>query len=279
MYQTSNQSLDKLRLLMAGACVRPLVHDANNLLGAAMAYTELAQMEPGMQAKTARQLGEVVGAITRCSKLLNIYAQLVRPLSYPAPYNLVDAVQHAVDLREYVFRVSGVQVDTVYPETFPNVQGFSAATQYATLALLLDFERGLPGGSGARKLGVNIDRLRPRPAYRQHQRRRPQRTAPGTGHRLRARRNRNAERRTRGPARPKRHHPPPLHRHRRRTEGEPAPGLTARFSSLPGACLGTPTLFLSFPGSCLGTQLVAKLQLRVPGTHRKPRQPDKTGPR
>jgi hypothetical protein len=157
MYQTSNQSLDKLRLLMAGACVRPLVHDANNLLGAAMAYTELAQMEPGMQAKTARQLGEVVGAITRCSKLLNFYAQLVRPLSYPAPYNLVDAVQHAVDLREYVFRVSGVQVDTVYPETFPNVQGFSAATQYATLALLLDFERGLPGGSGARKLGVNID--------------------------------------------------------------------------------------------------------------------------
>lgn len=154
---TSDNSLDKLRLLMAGACVRPLVHDANNLLGAAMAYTELAQMEPGLQGKTARQLGEVVGAITKCSKLMNLYAQLVRPMRYPCPYHLVEAVQHAVELRVYVFRVNGVTVDTSFPPNLPQVMGFAAATQYATLAILLDIERGLPGGNGAKTLRVGID--------------------------------------------------------------------------------------------------------------------------
>lgn len=157
MDKDTTASLDKRRLLMAGACVRPLVHDANNLLGAAMAYTELAQMEPGIQGKTARQLGEVVGAITKCSKLMNLYAQLVRPINFPGPYNVVDSVRHAVELRVYVFRVNGVTVEMNLPEALPTVMGYGAATQYAVLALLLEIERSLPGGSGERSLRVSLE--------------------------------------------------------------------------------------------------------------------------
>jgi len=155
-----NQSeFERLRLLMAGACVRPMVHDANNYLGAALAYTELAQMEPGATAKSVRQLGEVVGAITRCSRLMNLFALLVRPMRNPQEYSLTELVQETLELRLYVFRVEGVQVSIDLDPTLEPVYGFPAATQYALLTILLEIEQRLIGLTGERNLTITVGPL------------------------------------------------------------------------------------------------------------------------
>ena len=152
----NSPDFERLRLLMAGACARPLVHDANNYLGAAMAYAELAQMEPGVSAKTTRQLGEVVGAVTRCSRLMNLYAQLVRPIRHTQEFSVTELVREAVDLRLYVFRVRGVQVDVDLAEDLPQVFGYAAAFQYALLAVLLDIEQGMLSDGQERRVRVAV---------------------------------------------------------------------------------------------------------------------------
>lgn len=159
MAELDQSEFERLRLLMAGACVRPMVHDANNYLGAALAYTELAQMEPGISAKTVRQLGEVVGAITRCSRLMNLFAQLVRPMRNPQEYSLTELVQETLDLRLYVFRVEGVHVEVELDSKLEPVYGFPAATQYALLTMLLEIEQRLVGLTGERNLTITVGPL------------------------------------------------------------------------------------------------------------------------
>lgn len=156
MADMSQSEFERLRLMMAGACVRPMVHDANNYLGAALAYTELAQMEPGMSAKAVRQLGEVVGAITRCSRLMNLFAQLVRPMRNPQEYSLVELVEETLELRLYAFRVDGVQVKTEFSPDLQPVFGFPAATQYALLTILLDIEHRLVDVRGERSMQIRV---------------------------------------------------------------------------------------------------------------------------
>lgn len=155
MPDPNHSEFERLRLMMAGACVRPMVHDANNYLGAALAYTELAQMEPGISGKAVRQLGEVVGAITRCSRLMNLFAQLVRPIRHPQEYTLMDLVQETLDLRLYAFRVEGVQVTSEFSEDLQPVYGYPAATQYALLTILLDIETHLKDLSGDRSIVIH----------------------------------------------------------------------------------------------------------------------------
>ncbi|MFM1921839.1 MAG: hypothetical protein RLZZ303_3473 [Candidatus Hydrogenedentota bacterium] len=151
----STAEFERLRRLMTGSCVRPLVHEVNNLLGAAMAYTELAQMEAEGAPKTKRQLGEAMGALQRCSQLVNVFAQVVRPIRQSA-FNLQDIARAALDLRMYALRAQSVAVDFQTPEEPVQSQGVAAMTQYALLCLMMECERRLSSVPSGRSLQVSV---------------------------------------------------------------------------------------------------------------------------
>lgn len=151
----STAEFERLRRLMTGSCVRPLVHEVNNLLGAAMAYTELAQMEAEGDPKTKRQLGEAMGALQRCSQLVNVFAQVVRPVRQSA-FILQDIARAALDLRMYALRAQSVAIDFHAPEEPVQSQGVAAMTQYALLCLMMECERRLSNVPAGRSLQVSV---------------------------------------------------------------------------------------------------------------------------
>lgn len=151
----SAAEFERLRRLMTGSCVRPLVHEVNNLLGAAMAYTELAQMDVEGSPKTKRQLGEAMGALQRCSQLVNVFAQVVRPIRQ-STFNLQDIARAAIDLRMYALRAQSVAVDFYAPEEPVQGQGVAAMTQYALLCLMMECERRLSSVTSGRSLQVSV---------------------------------------------------------------------------------------------------------------------------
>ncbi len=146
---------ERLRRLMSGSCVRPLVHEVNNLLGAAMGYTELVQMETSLDSKSKRQLGETVAALQRCSQLINSFAQVVRPIR-ESFYSPDEIVRSALDMRAYTLRAQSVTLEYVCEDDALMASGIAALTQFAVVCTLMEAERRLSALETERRLRVSI---------------------------------------------------------------------------------------------------------------------------
>ncbi len=146
---------ERLRRLMSGSCVRPLVHEVNNLLGAAMAYTELVQMEATLNEKSKRQLGETVAALQRCSQLINSYAQVVRPIR-ESFYSPDEIVRSALDMRAYTLRAQSVTVEYQCKDDTLMASGIAALTQFALVCALMEAERRLSPLNDERRLRISV---------------------------------------------------------------------------------------------------------------------------
>src|SRR5690606_21030252 len=92
----------------------------NNYLGAIMAYAELAGMDKGISADTARMLGEVVNAVKKSSGLVASLTDVARKekpdVRIMDPAQLVERV---LDLRRYDLRVANVTLTTTYDPNLP----------------------------------------------------------------------------------------------------------------------------------------------------------------
>jgi two-component system NtrC family sensor kinase len=103
------------RYAQVGKCVNGVTHDINNLLGAAMAYAELASFDERISPDTARMLSQIVDGITKCSQLISSLTSIARrdrlDINLVAPDRLMDDV---ITLRDYELKMKQIAVEKVY---------------------------------------------------------------------------------------------------------------------------------------------------------------------
>lgn len=103
------------RYAQVGKCVNGVTHDINNLLGAAMAYAELASFDERISPDTSRMLGQIVEGITKCSQLISSLTSIARrdrlDINLVSPDRLMDDV---LTLRDYELKMKQIAVEKVY---------------------------------------------------------------------------------------------------------------------------------------------------------------------
>lgn len=103
------------RYAQVGKCVNGVTHDINNLLGAAMAYAELASFDERISPDTNRMLGQIVEGITKCSQLISSLTSIARrdrlDINLVSPDRLMDDV---LTLRDYELKMKQIAVEKVY---------------------------------------------------------------------------------------------------------------------------------------------------------------------
>ncbi len=144
------------RHAQVGRSVSSVTHDLNNYLGAIMAYAELAGMDKGISADTARMLGEVVNAVKKSSGLVASLTDVARKekpdVRIMDPAQLVERV---LDLRRYDLRVANVTLTNNYDPNLPLLSVNLPRLQLALMYLVSNAIEALDG-TERKKLSVDV---------------------------------------------------------------------------------------------------------------------------
>ena len=144
------------RHAQVGRSVSSVTHDLNNYLGAIMAYAELAGMDKGISADTARMLGEVVNAVKKSSGLVASLTDVARKekpdVRIMDPAQLVERV---IDLRRYDLRVANVTLTTNYDPSLPLLSINLPRLQLAMMYIVSNAIEALDG-TERKKLSVTV---------------------------------------------------------------------------------------------------------------------------
>ena len=83
-----------------GQYINSVAHDLNNLIGAAMAYAELVEMD-STDPEVKRMVGEIISASEKSAELLNAITAIARPLRIDKEANC--GVQEAFDAMDLLY--------------------------------------------------------------------------------------------------------------------------------------------------------------------------------
>ncbi len=127
-----------------GCCVNSVTHDINNYLGAMLAYAELLGLDTTLNDSSRRMVGEVMGAVKKCSELLGIFTMLARQekpnISIADPAQIVKQV---VVLRDYGLRVAQVSLECEYQESLSSIAVDTPKLMQAFVCLFMNAEEAL----------------------------------------------------------------------------------------------------------------------------------------
>ncbi len=143
------------RYAQVGRCVNGVAHDVNNHLGAAMAYAELALMEPDLGQETQEHMEKIIAAIDKCGRLVTTLTDVARPLK--TNENMVDMNRLVCDvllLREYAFRAAKIQVSTDLAPNLPSLLADGPKVQLALLYILTNMEEYFAQTEGAGAIAI-----------------------------------------------------------------------------------------------------------------------------
>ena len=148
------------RYAQVGKCVNGVTHDINNLLGAAMAYAELASFDERLSPDTTRMLGQIVDGITKCSQLISSLTSIARKerldVSLVAPDRLMDEV---LCLRDYEFKMKQITVEKHYDTDLLALPMDLAKVKVALIYLIMNAEEALAGLPEGRVLRIAVRTL------------------------------------------------------------------------------------------------------------------------
>ena len=101
------------RYAQVGLCVNGVTHDINNLLGAAMAYAELAGLDPNLAPETARMMSQIVDGVSRCSQLIKSLTSIARrdrqDINLASPEQVM---KEMLQLRDYELKMGQITLET-----------------------------------------------------------------------------------------------------------------------------------------------------------------------
>lgn len=127
------------RYAQVGKCVSGVTHDINNLLGAAMAYAELASFDEHISPDTNRMLGQIVDGITKCSHLISSLTSIARRERMDV--NLVSGdrlMDDVLTLRDYELKMKQIAVEKIYAADIPAMPIDLAKVKVALIYLLMN---------------------------------------------------------------------------------------------------------------------------------------------
>ena len=134
------------RFAQVGQCVNGVAHDINNLLGAAMAYAELAALDPNLPPDTARMMGQIVDGASKCSLLVRSLTGIAR--RDRPDVNLASLEQVARDilqLRDYEIKMAQIALECHLDEPIPALPLDLPKVKIAILNLLINAEEAVRG--------------------------------------------------------------------------------------------------------------------------------------
>lgn len=134
------------RYAQVGRCVNGVTHDINNLLGAAMAYAELASFDPAVSPETARMLGQIVEGATKCSELVKSLTSIAR--RDRADINLVSLdklLDEVLLLLDYEFKMAQITFERRVDPGLEPLPVDLPRLKIALLYLLLNAQQAVRG--------------------------------------------------------------------------------------------------------------------------------------
>jgi len=146
------------RHAQVGRCVNGVTHDINNILGAIMAYAELAGMENDPEER-GRLLEEVVNGVIRCTELIGTLTSIARD-DRPTAAILEPSrlLMDLVKLRDYAARVEHIQVETHAEERLPTIVVDRPKALLALIHLVMNAQEALAGASDPKTIRLTVKR-------------------------------------------------------------------------------------------------------------------------
>ncbi|HEY0017909.1 MAG TPA: response regulator [Longimicrobium sp.] len=141
------------KLFTLGLLAGGVAHDLNNPLAVISAHAQIL-LRRAADEDSAEQLRDIIGAVDRCSRIVNDMLNFAR--RHPVergPVDVADVLRATVGMRERKLSTSGVDVQVQLPDELPLVAGDWHQLQQVFLNVLVNAEQAL--GERGRTLRVS----------------------------------------------------------------------------------------------------------------------------
>ena len=131
------------KLFTLGLLAGGVAHDLNNPLAVISAHAQILLRKP-QDEESAEQLRDIVGAVDRCTRIVNDMLNFAR--RHPTetgPVDVADVVRATVGMRERKLATSGVDAQVQIPDDLPLVAGDWHQLQQVILNVLVNAEHAL----------------------------------------------------------------------------------------------------------------------------------------
>jgi C4-dicarboxylate-specific signal transduction histidine kinase len=139
------------RASQIAGCVSSVAHDANNYLGAIMAYAELVQQGAGLTDETRRMMDNILTGVQKCSSLISTLTAIAR--KERADVNMValpQFLEQLFDLKRHQFRSVHVALGLECPDQMPSLVVDRPKLMMALLYLLTNALEAVEGSERPR---------------------------------------------------------------------------------------------------------------------------------